>query len=282
MPLYKFALAMAGVSVLVSAQSKTQSFAPLEQWTSAVNSGDRTALANLYAPNPTLFLGNNRIPDPGQELQFWANLKSAGVTDIKPKVLEMSRAGQEMHLVLRVYAVRTGGQDLVASMNQIWVSQGGEWKLAASRRSDFQADQGRRLPEPAKPNPNLYPAPADAGRELKSALTAAAREHKRVLVIFGANWCYDCHVLDATFRSPQFAPLIQRNYVVIHINIGDEGKDNNDLASRFGVNLDKGIPALAVLNPDGNVVVAQQNGEFESTTKIGPNDVRAFLEKWKA
>jgi thioredoxin 1 len=197
-------------------------------------------------------------------------------------VLEISRAGDEMHLVLRICAVRMGGQDLVASMNQIWVNQAGEWRLAASRRSQFQADQGRRLPEPVKTNPNLYPAPAEAGQEIRSALATAAKEHKRVLVIFGANWCYDCHVLDATFRSPQFAPLVQRNYVVIHINIGDEGKDNNDLARRFGVNLDKGVPALAVLNADGKVVVSQQNGEFESTTRIGPDDVRSFLEKWKA
>ena len=45
--------------------------------------------------------------------------------------------------------------------------------------------------------------------------------------------------------------------------------------------LNRGIPSLAVLNPDGTVVVAQKNGEFESTVKIGPEEVRAFLIKWK-
>jgi thiol:disulfide interchange protein len=137
------------------------------------------------------------------------------------------------------------------------------------------------LPEPVKPNPALYPEPKEAQSELTTALAEAKQKRKRVLVIFGANWCYDCHVLDATFRSPAFAPLVQTNYIVVHINIGDEGKDNNDLAARLGVNLDRGVPSLAVLDPDGKVIVSQQNGEFESTVKIGPEDVHAFLEKWK-
>ena len=100
--------------------------------------------------------------------------------------------------------------------------------------------------------------------------------------MFGANWCYDCHVLDTTFHSPAFAPLVDANYVVVHISIGDEGKDNHDLAACLGVSLDHGVPSLAVLDPDGKIVVAQKSGEFESTVKIGPAEVRAFLEKWRA
>ena len=66
----------------------------------------------------------------------------------------------------------------------------------------------------------------------------------------------------------------------MHINIGDEGKENNDLAARLKVNLDRGVPSLAVLDPNGEIVVSQ-NGEFQSTVKIGPEDVRTFLERWK-
>ena len=164
---------------------------------------------------------------------------------------------------------------------QIWLQEPGGWRIVVSQRSDVSADAGRSLPEPVKPNPELYPPPNAAQPELNAALTRAAKEHKRVIAVFGANWCYDCHVLDATFRSKDFAPLVQSNYIVLHINTGDEGKDNADLAARLGVNLDHGIPSLAVLNADGSVVAAQKNGEFESTTRIGPTDVRAFLEKYR-
>ena len=41
---------------------------------------------------------------------------------------------------------------------------------------------------------------------------------------------------------------------------------------------DRGIPSLAVFEPDGKVVVAQKDGEFESIVRIGPEEIDAFLE----
>jgi thiol:disulfide interchange protein len=143
------------------------------------------------------------------------------------------------------------------------------------------ACQTNKLPKPAAPDLNIYPSPQRAAQDLNGALAKAAREHKRVLVVFGANWCGDCQVLNTTFHSNQFAPIIDANYVVVHVNVGEEGKDNQDLAARLGVPLDKGIPGLAVLESDGKVVYAQKNGEFESADKIGMEDVRAFLDKWR-
>jgi thioredoxin 1 len=166
-------------------------------------------------------------------------------------------------------------------MVQEWAHQPDGWKLVASERGVFAAEPVRRLPQPAVPNVNLYSDPHEAEAELKAGLAKAARERKRVIVVFGGNWCYDCHVLDTTFHSKSFAPLVDASFVVVHINVGDEGKDNHDLAARLGVALDKGVPSLGVLEPDGKVVYAQKNGEFESTVKIGPDDIRAFLEKWK-
>ncbi len=265
------------------AQEKAEaSFAPLEQWKTAVVSGDKAALTQLYTTNPParVIVGKDHVESLNDELQFWASLKSAGVTKFNPKVLSIETVRNQARLVLRVQAVHAN-QPIFASMTQIWVQQLDGWHLALSQHSDFYADTGRRLPEPVKPNPALYGDPRDAQAELKTALVEAGRQQKRVLVIFGANWCYDCHVLDATFHSPAFASLVRANYIVLHINIGDEGKDNNDLAARLGVNLERGVPSLAVLDPDGKVVVSQQNGEFQSTVKIGPEDVHTFLEKWK-
>jgi thiol:disulfide interchange protein len=167
-------------------------------------------------------------------------------------------------------------------MRQVWEHQQDGWRIVSSVRSTaFTAEAPRTLPQPAIPNVSLYSDPREAEGELKAGFARATKEKKRVLVVFGGNWCYDCHVLDATFHSKDFAPLVESNYVVVHINIGEEGKDNNDLAARLGVRLDKGVPSLGVLEPDGKVVYGQQNGEFESTEKIGPQDIRAFLEKWK-
>ena len=282
-------IAVLGSAVLLPflaclADAKTAaSFPPFEQWKTAVAAGDAAALSKLYSSNPParLLTDTGRAASLNDELQYWSRLKASGVTNISPKVLSLETAGNQTRLVLRVQATK-GSENLVAGAGQVWVRQPDGWHIAASQRSDFHVDAGRRLPEPTKPNAALYAPPGDASAELKSALAEATREKKRVLVVFGANWCYDCHVLDTTFRSKEFAPLVQANYVVVHINIGDEGKDNNDLAAHLGVNLDHGIPSLAVLDSDGKVIFAQQNGEFESTVKIGPEDVKAFLEKWRA
>src|SRR5437764_13641938 len=46
------------------------------------------------------------------------------------------------------------------------------------------------------PAPNLYHDDADAKKEIAAALTLAVPTKKRILLVFGANWRYDCHVLD--------------------------------------------------------------------------------------
>ncbi|MGA2131343.1 MAG: thioredoxin family protein [Bryobacteraceae bacterium] len=268
--------------VLTLSRLANASFAPFEAWKVAVIAGDKAAMSRLYSSNPPALakLGGDQSLPLAEELQFWADLKSAGVTEVNAKVLQISQGAGRARLLLRVEAVKSD-QPVEASMVQLWVQQSDGWRIAATGRTAFSPSPTRRLPQPATPNPELYPEPGAAQAQLSTAETNAAKQGKRLLVVFGANWCYDCHVLDTTFHSPSFARLVDDNYVVVHINIGDEGKDNHDLADRLGVALNRGIPSLAVLNPDGTVLVAQKNGEFESTVKIGPEEVRDFLEKWK-
>jgi hypothetical protein len=266
----------------VRAASPSLQFAPWQQWRAAVEDGDKAALKKLYSTNPSarFIVGKDQVLTEADEIQFWSSLKTLGATNINPEMLSFETKGNLAQIVIRVELTMPGG-NLVAGGAQLWLHEGDTWHIAASQHGKFSPDPGTRLSRPTTPNPQLYPAPAEARSELKSAERRAHAAHKRVLVIFGANWCYDCHVLDATLRSPSFAPLVNANYIVVHINIGDEGKDNNDLASGMGVNLDKGVPSLAVLDSSGKVIVAQRNGEFESATRIGPEDVRGFLQKWK-
>jgi thioredoxin 1 len=164
--------------------------------------------------------------------------------------------------------------------SQIWLQQKGDWRIVATRRSDLAAKPVMRLPEPTKPNTQLYPAPEGAPAEIASALAAALRDHKRVLLVFGGNWCYDCHVLDSTFHSKAISPLVNENYHVVHVNVGDYDK-NLDLAKKYEIPLEKGVPSLAILDPNGKLIVSQKKGEFESTVRIGPEDVVQFLKQWK-
>src|SRR5215475_146676 len=109
------------------------------------------------------------------------------------------------------------------------------------------------LQAPAQPNPQLYHENANAAAEINEALATAARQHKRVLLDFGGNWCIDCHVLENAFHQPRIAPLLNDNFVLVHVDVGHYDK-NLDLAKRYKVNLEKGVPSLAVVSPQGAVL----------------------------
>jgi len=127
----------------------------------------------------------------------------------------------------------------------------------------------------------IYPDVSAANADITAALKEAAGTKRRVIVDFGGDWCTDCKVLDINLRKPENADLVKRNYVVVHVNVGDKGiKSNFDVAERYGVPLKKGVPALVVLESDGRVVYSQKNGEFESMRSMDPSSVTAFLKKW--
>lgn len=126
----------------------------------------------------------------------------------------------------------------------------------------------------------LYPEPAQAQADLAKALETAAATHKRVLVDFGGNWCGDCKALDFYFHDPANQALLEANYVLVDVNVGHMDA-NLDLAAKYGVPLNKGVPALAVLDEHGQLVYSQKGGEFESMRTMQPDAVRAFLTEWK-
>jgi thioredoxin 1 len=278
--------AQAAASKNVATAPASFAFEPLDSWKADVLAGDKSALTSLYTTNPA---AKAKTPqgetlDPNEEPTFWSSLKPAGLDHLDVKVLEEQTIQPGvLALVLRVEGgLKTGSEEkpVVVSMSQVWVQKLGDWKIISTQRGGLAIKEARRLPEPAKPNTQLYAPPEEAKPEIAAALAEAAKDHKRVLLVFGGNWCYDCHVLDTTFRSKEFAPIVNANYHVIHVNVGNYDA-NLDLADKYQIPLKKGVPSLAILDPEGNLVVSQKQGEFESTVKIGPEDVLAFLKKWK-
>ncbi len=126
----------------------------------------------------------------------------------------------------------------------------------------------------------IYPESGQAAADIAAALAQAAREKKRVLLDFGGNWCGDCHVLEIYFHDAANRSLLDAHYVLVPVNIG-QMDENLDLAARYGVPVAKGVPALAVLEPSGQVIFSQRNGEFEAMRKMDSASVTAFLQQWK-
>ena len=129
-------------------------------------------------------------------------------------------------------------------------------------------------------NREIYPDPAQAKADLAAALKTAAAAHKRILLDFGGNWCADCQVLDLYFHNPENLPILEKNFVLVHINIGHMDA-NTDIAERYQIPLERGVPAVAVLTEDGKLLYSQKTGQFEAMRRMASTDVTKFLVQWK-
>jgi thiol:disulfide interchange protein len=135
---------------------------------------------------------------------------------------------------------------------------------------------------PARPADHvIYPDPAQAKADLAAALKAAAAQHKRILLDFGGNWCGDCQVLDFYFHDPNNLPILNANFVLVHINVGHVD-ENLDIAKRYGIPLERGVPALAVLSEHGKLLYSQKQGEFEAMRRMESSSVTNFLVHWRS
>jgi thioredoxin 1 len=253
-------------------------FVAFEQWKGMVLAGDAAGLRLLYSVNPVARVATaSGDVDASAAVQYWTSLKARTMKVDIVQSESQAASGQLVVFQAEVLsAATTPERTFYITESQLWQQQQDrQWRLVVSRRTE-----ATRLQQPATEKKNIYPAGADARAQIKAALEKAAIEHKRTLLVFGANWCYDCHVLDLAFQRPDIAPLLGANYELVHVDIG-QGDKNQDLMKQYEVPTDRGIPALAVLDPDGKLLYSQKNGEFEKARALGPEDLLEFLNKWK-
>lgn len=127
---------------------------------------------------------------------------------------------------------------------------------------------------------DIYPDPAHAKADLAAAIKTAAQSHKRVIVDFGGDWCGDCQVLDIYFHNAENRPILDSNFVLVHINIG-RMDENLDIAEQYGIPVTLGVPALAVLSDKGKLLYGQRGGEFKSMRRMESSEVTKFLVQWR-
>ena len=213
--------------------------------------------------------------DAEADTTFWLGLKARNMkVEFIRQIVHPDRAS--MIFRADVASGLPNQQTVTVTDDQYWLKQGNEWRLVSVERTDSP-----RLKQPSDMKKNIYPADVDAHAEIKEAEERAARAHKRLLLVFGANWCFDCHVLDLAFQGPDLAPVLTANYELVHVDLGPDEHKNADLVQQYDIPLDKGVPALAVADSDGKLVVSQKNGEFEDARGLTPEVLMEFLEKWK-
>jgi hypothetical protein len=275
-------LVLAGVGMLVGsygvAQSETPqsvaSFPPLELWKADVLAGEPVALRAFYSTDPPAQVMANGIKTSvDADISFWLGLKAQSIELQTVAVLDRPKG---ISVVFKAAVKLADGKTLNVTDGQMWRKQGDQWRVISVERADAP-----QLNQPSDMNKDIYPADADAHVKIEEAEEKAASEHKRVLLVFGANWCYDCHVLDLAFQRADLAPIIASGFEVVHIDLGPDEQKNADVVKQFDVPLNRGIPVLAVIESDGKLLMSQKNGEFEDARSLAPQALLEFLNKWK-
>jgi len=269
--------------IVTAAKAQLQpsaSFTPLEQWRIAVLDGDPTALTQIYvsSPAPQIKGADGKAVSVQDEVNYWTGWKAKGLADLRADIAQEQNPQPDVHIVVVQVTLFTKidgtAKKYYLGMAQGWVKVADAWRIAYIQRQD-----AARLKQPLEQK-DLYPASPDAKAEIAEAIHKATGTHKHVLVVFGANWCFDCHVLDEAFHSQEISPTVEKSFEVVHVDIGQMDK-NLDIAKQYDVPLDRGVPALAVLESDGKLLFSQKRGEFEAARSMAPEDILEFLNKWK-
>ena len=123
-----------------------------------------------------------------------------------------------------------------------------------------------------------YNVTADAKLDIQQALAEAAPSNTPVLIVFGANWCGDCKMLDTAMKSGASSSLLARDFKIVKVNVGRFDK-NVDIAKSYGVPLEKGIPAVAIISSRNAVLYVTKEGELADARKMGDDGIYEFFKR---
>ena len=134
----------------------------------------------------------------------------------------------------------------------------------------------------ARTQEKVYDESLDAMQQIKEATELARNTNRYVLCQVGGNWCPWClRFADFAKNDSIIAPLIEENYIYIHVNYS---KGNKNLkAMQFLGNPGRfGYPVFVVLNRDGIPIHIQESESLEEGKGYSRKRVEKFLRLWNS
>ena len=138
-------------------------------------------------------------------------------------------------------------------------------------------------PEYPNMGPDIFDPHEKAEKLIDVAVTKATREHKRVLLLFGANWCPWCRRLHRALDSNRVTGLLKKNFVLVLVDANSRNdKDRNSgVIERYGNPLQYGLPVFVVLDSKGKQLTTKETASLAANTDAEEAErVVVFLDQW--
>ncbi len=132
----------------------------------------------------------------------------------------------------------------------------------------------------AQAQAKVYNEDIDAMEQIQNAIEEARATDRYVMCQVGGNWCPWClRFAEFATTDSVIAPLMQDNYVYIHVNYSKANK--NLEAMRFLGNPGRfGYPAFVVLDQNGTPIHIQESESLEEGKGYSRKRVEKFLRLW--
>ncbi len=133
---------------------------------------------------------------------------------------------------------------------------------------------------PLQAQKKVYNDKLNAMEQIKQATQQAKQSGRYVMCQVGGNWCPWC-LRFAEFATTDsiIAPLMEKNYVYIHVNYSKENK--NEEAMQFLGNPGRfGYPVFVILNSEGVPIHIQESESLEEGKGYNRKKVEKFLNLW--
>lgn len=123
-----------------------------------------------------------------------------------------------------------------------------------------------------------YDPRANPYRDLERAMTRAAAEDKRVLIIVGGDWCIWCEILDRHLASnADVYAAFERTFVIVKVNLS---RVNNNQAFLSGFPPSHGYPDFFIVDSNGAYLGQQRTDVLEDGRGYNRERMLAFAERW--
>ena len=105
------------------------------------------------------------------------------------------------------------------------------------------------------------------------------RNLRQSIIIFGANWCPDCRILEGTLMLPTVKEFIKKYYSILHIDVG-KYDINMSLIEILGLEGQKGIPKVLIFDKNGIPVNLATSDRWYTARESKTQEIFDYFQKY--